>query len=551
MKKFGYVFLILLMVTQVKGQEDENQQQEAQAAATTKSAPAPTTKSAPAPTTKPAKAPSQSNSAGAGKKKLTPEEEKEELLQKDIDAEGKMCITFHNDAEQFGPKLKNLFLKSKEKIEGVPLLARQGKHSDLYDYEVHINQRYDTIHQKCQEHNLRVFRADSEEEVALLLSLMRSKDDRDGTPAQSNDIFWLPLEGNEADQPLYTLSGNNPHVNDIAIKGLTRGLKYVHPKGNPVYTKCGAVEKIGQRLKFMVRRCSNNAAILCVKEKNFARSWAEQIEEDKQEMMDNLDRAIAGSDKVLEYLKSVQSPKCTPGAWTETFSELIKRVFPAAREAERVDRLTMTKTLLNYPQLEPLVNLLNKTSGKVLNKVGDIIQKITLGPFTEITTSADFKYVCICPKVKFLKDLNNFFEKMASLNTWFDFIELDNQIRLPELILTFVTTLALIVAIAGLCIQRRYVKLKEKRQKRKQEKRNRKGILKPMDDKSVQMTPRPKRSVSFTTLFKRSSQESVHSVPPSLLSSSSSSSSPSSSSQSSNDSLNQSSNSGEKIKAYV
>ena len=154
MKKFGYVFLILLMVTQVKGQEDENQQQEAQAAATTKAAPAATTKPAPPPTTKPAsKVPPPPKSAKAGKKKLTPEEEKEELLQKDIDAEGKMCITFHNDAEQFGPKLKNLFLKSKEKIEGVPLLARQGRHSDLYDYEVHINQRYDTIHQKCQEHN--------------------------------------------------------------------------------------------------------------------------------------------------------------------------------------------------------------------------------------------------------------------------------------------------------------------------------------------------------------------------------------------------------------
>ena len=502
------------------------------------------------------------------KEKLTTKQRKDKLLEKSIDADGKLCITFQNDAEPFSAQLKSLLTEAGQKLDAVPRPVKGVEESNMYWYKIVENVQYKDIFHECQKLNLDVFSANSEEEKELLLPFMRRAVDREGQSPQARDIFWIPTSGNEVNLPIYNLRGQEPHVNNWDIKGKTNGLQFVHPEPQDTsFTKCSAVERKGRLLSFVARACANNAAVLCLRRKDFLGTWAADLKDEKQPILTAIKNAIKGTQDVAAYIKSIKSPKCRASKWTEKFSDLIKRHFPYTQEVERLNKITLTNVLLRFPQLKQLTNLLVPISKLAKGKIGEMIQKVLLGPFVEISMSSDEKIICICPKVKFLKEINDFFEKMASLNSWFDVIEIDNQIRLPELILTFVTTLALVVAIAGLCVQRRHVKLKEKKHKHKREKEKRKindielqsaqtspiTKLSPNAESEKIETPKSQKSVKFSmNIFKRKPIIKKTEYVPREIEVNNFSPSSSSSSQSS-DSLSSSSStsSEEKIKTFV
>ena len=493
----------------------------------------------------------------------------------DVDPQGSMCLTLRNDVDTLGTEVKALLDKAKEKLKLLPKPDARVDEDDLYIYKVVPNEQYKNVFERCKEYNLGVFSANSEEEVKFLMKFIVKKEDRkkdanDNLIEGPNDIFWLPLEGNEPDQLLHNAYGNYPYVSmlgpELSAKA-KEGLLYTHPKpSGQAYAKCTAVERVASSLKVITRVCGNPAAVLCLKKKDFIGSWSARVGKEKQTVINEITNSVTGVDKIANYIKSTTNAKCQATEWTEAFSTFIRRHFPFTKETTEVSSMTLTSLMLKFPQLKQLLELLNKTSTIAKGKIGNMIEKLLLGPFVEITTSENGDTICICPKIRFLRNINDFLDKMDSLNSWYNLVQLDNQIRLPELIIAIVTTIALIVAIAGHCVQRRHVKLKEVRHQRRKEKRKREKQLKSMQRsaKSAQTSPRvrpptldidietPKsqKSVRFLQIFRRKKPKRHNSLSddPSISSSvqlpsspPSSPSSPSSSSESSSTSSSSSS----------
>ena len=438
----------------------------------------------------------------------------------DIDPQGSMCLTLRNDVDSLGTEVKTLLNKAKEKLKLLPKPDLRVKEDELYIYKVIPNEQYKNVFERCKEYNLGVFSANSEEEVKFLMKFIVKKEDRkkdasDNLIEGPNDIFWLPLEGNEPDQLLHNAYGNYPYVSmlgpELSAKS-KEGLLYTHPKPDgQAYAKCTAVERVASSLKVITRVCGNPAAVLCLKKKDFIGSWSARVGKEKQTVIDEITDSVEGVDKITNYIKSTTNAKCQATEWTEAFSTLVRRHFPFTKETTQVSSMTLTSLMLKFPQLKQLLELLNKASKITKEKIGNMIEKLLLGPFVEITTSENGDTICICPKIRLLRNINDFLDKMDSLNSWYNLVQLDNQIRLPELIIAIVTTIALIVAIAGHCVQRRHVKLKEVRHQRRKEKRKREKQIKLMQRsaKSAQTSPRVRSPTPDIDIETPKSQKSV------------------------------------------
>ena len=521
---------------------------------------------------------------------------KQELLKTDIDPMGKMCVTLENDIDTLSTNVKAYFTKAHAKLTILPKPDRRTDEDDMFNYKVLENKQYEDIFEECKEFNLGVFNADSSEQVKLILKFMRKKEDRVGQEEGKRDIFWLPLQGNQPNQVMQNFNGNYPYISDLGavLKTKAENLLYVHPEiEGQDFTMCSAVERVGNHLKYIARGCKLNTAVLCVRRKDFINTYGSRLGREKGTILRDMTDSGKGIDSISSYIQGNVNPKCKSTQWTEKFSDMVKRHFPIVKEteSEHVGKMTLTSLLLQFPQTEQLLALLKTSSTLAKDKVGEILQKSFIGPFVEITVSEDKKTICICPKINFLSEINEFFEKMSGLNNWYDFIKLDNQIRVPELILTFVAVITLIVAIAGHCVQRRHVKLKELRHKQRKEKRKKDNELlnKKRNMKNVQTspksitpkhvsetdTPKSQKSVKFNfRVFKRKgkSKESIPLNIPSDLSyspprtptsspensptntpkkSSSTSSYSSSTPSPSSDSSTDEKNSGGKIKKYV
>ena len=543
------------------------------------------------------------NDDGSGEQESASEKEdddetvtKQELLETDIDPMGKMCVTLENDIDTLSTNAKAYFTKAHTKLIILPKPDRRTDEDDMFIYKILENKQYEDIFEECKEFNLGVFNADSSEQVKLILKFMRKKEDRQGQEEGKRDIFWLPLQGNQPKQVMQNANGNYPYISDLGakLKSNAENLLYVHPEiEGQTFTMCSAVERVGNHLQYIARGCKLNTAVLCVRRKDFINAYGSRLGREKGTILRDMSDSSKGIDAISSYIQANVNPKCKSTQWTEKFSDMVKRHFPIVTEteSEHVDKMTLTSLLLQFPQTEKLLALLKTSSKLTKDKVGEILQKSFIGPFVEITVSEDKKTICICPKINFLSEINEFFEKMSGFNNWYDFITLDKHIRVPELILTFVAVITLIVAIAGHCVQRRHVKLKELRHKQRKEKRkkdsdlnNKKQIMKNVQTSPKSITPKhvsetdtPKsqKSVKFNfRVFKRKgkSKESIPLNIPSDLSysppttptsspensptntskrSSSTSSYSSSTPSQSSDSSTDEKNSGGKIKKYV
>ena len=436
------------------------------------------------------------------------------------------CSRYSNDLITGSvPEVTNILNGFKTAIAAVPQNDDDIKETDELEYWITPKLHFDHFKLRCREKNLHHLALNTKEEIELVKLLMNDKSQPAKKDANKlDDIWFVAQRGNGVDKSLYSYSGQMAKITSTesdTFKDVDKDEQ----------NKCASVVLDTGNFIVKPKVCALHTPGICVRRKDFTTILSKRAWPIKQELLGKIEKVLPNVEKIKKYLKSKQSSSCLLSpAPSETVSTALKRTFSVLRETPTEGSFPLTNVLTRLDKIWDFLLILEGFINDDEKQIEHWIHKLLSNTFMDLSVSTDEKVLCLCPPNKFLFKIKDYLARVPQLEGFLDFIELDKRMRLTEIILTFLTALALIVAFIGIGLQRRQMVLKEKRHKEREQRRREEagltdgGELGNEYDINDGETPETKRRISFANIITKKKKTKNTTTRPRISSSSSSNS---------------------------